>query len=473
MAPEVNIVVFYYSPYGEFIYDAVKFKNQDVLRNKVYCIDILFILFHGVVLKLTILWQQVEIKIEQEGAIGKDRVIMAPGDDFKIKFKMLPDSDITSTLHILSVDKRVHLLDNYRTNEISVEELLKRSHQVIQIGPVDYDSSVKAQIDSRYDRLRKFNAFFITNAFVKEKEIQCEDVSKFKIDHRFVSSEEIDQDKSENEIVPTPPASERPDNIRVKFPEIFLFQNVLGSKIIDNQFTISTKAPHSITSFAINAFSFHPKHGLGVSNEASFTVMQKLFVKLYLPYSIHVGETLRVVAVVHNYIKDKHEVNAEIVIEEVLEGDGEFEFVNLVPDGGTCKVEKDPNKKHLKKFLKIKRGTGESAEYFIRATKAGIVKIKVNVSAKGVDDTIIKELKIEHAGIRESINSAYLVDLTAKNRDSYEFQCPIGGYEKNSLHVTATAYGNLMGQVLVNTDNLIQMPGGEYSLYKSIKLFLI
>lgn len=35
MEPEVNIVVFYYSPYGEFIYEALKFKTQDILRNKV------------------------------------------------------------------------------------------------------------------------------------------------------------------------------------------------------------------------------------------------------------------------------------------------------------------------------------------------------------------------------------------------------------------------------------------------------
>lgn len=387
---------------------------------------------------------------------------MAPGDDFKINFKMIPDSDITSTLHILSVDKRVQLLDNDKKNDISVEELLKRSHQVIQISPVDYDSSVKAQVDSRYDRLSDYNAFFITNAFVKEDEIQCEQVSKFKIDHRFGSSEESGKNENENEVAPTPPSSDRPANIREKFPEIFLFQNVPGSEIIDNQFTISSKAPHSITSFAIYAFSFHPKHGLGVSNEASFTVMQKLFIKLYLPYSIQVGETLKVNAAVHNYIKDTHEVDAEVEIEQVFGGDGEFEFVNLVPDGGTCKVENDYNLKNLKKILKIKRSAGKSATYFIRATKAGIVKIKVKVSARGIKDTIIKELKIEHAGIRESVNSAYLVDLTTKNRDSHEFECRMDPYERNSLHVTATAYGNLMGQVLVNTDNMIQMPGGEY-----------
>lgn len=35
MAPEVNIVAFYYSHHGEFIFDAVKFENRDFLRNKV------------------------------------------------------------------------------------------------------------------------------------------------------------------------------------------------------------------------------------------------------------------------------------------------------------------------------------------------------------------------------------------------------------------------------------------------------
>lgn len=35
MSPEVNVVVFYYSNYGEFIFDAMKFENRGFLRNKV------------------------------------------------------------------------------------------------------------------------------------------------------------------------------------------------------------------------------------------------------------------------------------------------------------------------------------------------------------------------------------------------------------------------------------------------------
>lgn len=35
MSPEVNIIVFYYSYYGEFIYDAINFKNYDIIKNRV------------------------------------------------------------------------------------------------------------------------------------------------------------------------------------------------------------------------------------------------------------------------------------------------------------------------------------------------------------------------------------------------------------------------------------------------------
>lgn len=35
MAPEVNLIVFYYSFYGEFIFDAIKFRNSNILRNQV------------------------------------------------------------------------------------------------------------------------------------------------------------------------------------------------------------------------------------------------------------------------------------------------------------------------------------------------------------------------------------------------------------------------------------------------------
>lgn len=379
-----------------------------------------------------------------------------------IDFKLTPDSDINTTLHITSIDKRVQLLDKDRKDDISLTMLLKKFKQLFRVDPVVF-KTLNDLTDSRYQILNEYNTFFITNAFVMDNEIKCDSVQqggrKNVIGLRTSHSNEED----EIDIFPTPPNSERPSIVRTEFPETFLFNDVAGKEIKNGIYSLSTQAPHSITSYLVNAFTFHPEHGLGVSKmEASFTVVQNLFIKVYLPYSIHVGETLKVDTAVYNYIKNSVGIDAKVRIEKVEgSGTGDFEFVQLVPDDSkTCKVQRK-NVAFEGRTISIDENTGSSSSFFIQATRAGVVKIRFFASTKGFNDTVIRELNIEHAGTSETINSAFLVDLRNKKSDNHHFECRIGSdYEKDSLHVSATVYGNLLGQALIDTENMIQMPGG-------------
>lgn len=404
---------------------------------------------------------QVKIDLIVGDTYGREKVKVSPGDDMRLNFKMMPDSDDSTTLHILSVDQRVQLLSDNRDGDISLDNLLKKSYSEAYIRGIEFNDALKNNVDRRYDSLKNFNAFFITNAYVRAKDIHCESLVQGLAAPNL--DERIFGDDHENEILPTVPASERPNIIRKDFPETFIFKDVNAYDFNDNQYSLATQSPHSITSFTVNAFTFHPEHGLGLSNEASFTVMQEFFIKLFLPYSIHVGETLKIEAAVYNFIKrDAYEINVDVTMKmEKLNNEGKFEFVKLVPDEKNCKVV-SLYTESVTKAITIKENTGESSSFYIRATEAGRVKIRIEASTKEYKDAIIKELIIQHAGMSETINSAYFVDLSNSNQhDSNEFQCHIGhNYVKNSLHMSATVYGNLLGQALVNTENLIQMPDG-------------
>lgn len=396
-----------------------------------------------------------EIDFETEGQISKNKTLL-PGADFRINFKMPASNDGRTSLHILSVDKRVQLLGkNHRDHDITREKFLEKSMQLIDGYSVKFNSELSHSVDSRYDDLVDYNTFFITNAYVKDSEITCGVV----FDSRFLEEDDYSDNNSDDTLLTTS-ASERPNFIRTHFPETFIFEDINAEKIQGNQYSLSTHAPHSISTFLVNAFTFHPEHGLEIAEEGTLKVVQNFFIKLFLPYSIHVGETLKVNVAVFNYIKDSSEAHATVKFEKVTGGPARYEFVQLVAESKTCKVEKIDSRFKTKNVV-IPEGTGVSSFFFIRATETGKLKIQIVAEAAGFKDVVEKELLVEHAGLSETKTSAYLVDLRDKNHDSHTFECRIGSsYFKDSLQVSATVYGNLLGQALLNAEGLIQMPTG-------------
>ena len=86
--------------------------------------------------------------------------------------------------------------------------------------------------------------------------------------------------------------------------------------------------PDTITSWIITGFSLSKSHGLGlVDNPSKVNVFMPFFLSIDLPYSVKLGETIRIPVVVFNYM-DEDQL-ADVIF---YNNDDEFEFVSDTKD---------------------------------------------------------------------------------------------------------------------------------------------
>lgn len=88
--------------------------------------------------------------------------------------------------------------------------------------------------------------------------------------------------------------------------------------------------------------------------------------------------------------------------------------------------------------------------------------MKITATADGHTDILIKSLTVEPHGRRKSYSEGFFVDLRDKKTISHSYTCDFPGNILNSTKkVTATSYGNILGQVLTGFESLIRLPGGK------------
>lgn len=105
------------------------------------------------------------------------------------------------------------------------------------------------------------------------------------------------------------------------FPETWIWENATTNA--EGQFRLKRRAPDTITSWILSAFSIDETSGFGVTNSpATVRVFRPFFIKLNLPYSIIRGETVNIQAVIFNY--SKRPTSATVRLENK---NGELEFV--------------------------------------------------------------------------------------------------------------------------------------------------
>lgn len=245
MIPSVNMIVFTHSVYGEFIFDATKVKINSPPNNK-----------------MTI-------------RVLPDLKKFRPGEDIEMKFRVDTKNTNDSTLHLLSVDERVRYFGN--DNDITKDKLRKIVAKYYHQKDLPH---VTGYNDSRYDDLSKYNAFFITNAYVEKKD--CSFSGRM--------DDEVNRKEEDISEIGTP-MPKYVGIVRRDFPETFLFRDITGNMMKDYEYTLKTKTPDSISSFNVNGFVFHPVHGVGIADEAKFAVIKDFFAKVFLPYSIRVDES--------------------------------------------------------------------------------------------------------------------------------------------------------------------------------------
>lgn len=429
MFPSVNVILIAFSRFGEFIYDAQKISIQAPSNS-------------------------MEIKILPE---QKNSYKFRPGEPISFQLKVLNKNDEKSSLHLLSVDERVRYFG--RQNDISMDkfqEVVAQYYAKKELLPVKWSQGFR---DNRYDDLAKFNAFIITNAYVKNKD--CSLLPK---------SSGMKRQETDENILPGS-NSESVSIERKYFPETFLFEDIQGSELEEYEYTLKTNAPHSITIFFVNGFVFHPIHGLGIASEKKFTVIKEFFTKAFLPHAIHVGEVLKLNLAAYNY--HTSDLNAKIIVERGTidgakdqEDQSDFEFVKVAHSGGTCVIDK-LNDKIQYKTIFVKINEGKSAFFFIRALSRGNLTLKITSIAEGRTDTMIRTIKVEPHGVLVRKNEGRFFDLRDMTNDAHSFKCIFpGDILHNTKKVFITAYGNILGQALSGTANLIRLPTGKFNQSK-------
>lgn len=213
---------------------------------------------------------------------------------------------------------------------------------------------------------------------------------------------------------------------------------------------ISRKVPDTTTSWIITAFSIDPITGFAMTKQhTKVSVLGKFFVSMDLPYSIKRGEIVSIPISVFNYMEDDQTVVAVAVT--LFNEDLEFEFIDeeVNKQGQT-------NKNRTKSVL-VKKGSGASSLFEIRASKIGSIKIKVAAESQSyTGDWVVRYLIVKPEGITHYGNEAVFVDLRKSEKFTTNITIPVESNVVNdSIKIEASIIGDILGLPTGNVNKLM------------------
>ncbi|CAH1708831.1 unnamed protein product [Chironomus riparius] len=422
MVPKATLVVYYIREDGEIISDHVKIELGDELNNFI------------------------DLELSQDQA--------KPGDDLSITISTKPNSYVG----LLGVDQSVLLLKKGNDLEKSsvFEELGKfnektrfhrRYYGDFYGSYSDFDISGAVIVTNAKEEIRNMRIY---NHHGRLTHLKGGPVPKMTLMRKASAPDGIDEN-----IQVTEP------KIRKDFPETWLFETFScqenDTEEYDGKTTISKKVPDTITSWIITGFSVDPLTGLGLTRQPSkFNVFQPFFVSTNLPYSIKRGEAVAIPIVVFNYMETDQRAEVRLYNDEK-----EFEFVEVSDDENNLNREKRAIETQRRKNVVIKSNSGSSVSFMIRPLKVGQIKIKVTATSQNAGDGLERMLIVVPEGVTHYKNKAVFVDLRNGNEVKANINIDI---PKNaipdSVHVEASAIGDVLGPSIENIDKLIKLPYG-------------
>jgi hypothetical protein len=425
-----------------------------------------------------------------------------PRDNAKIIFKSSPGS----TVFMLGVDRSVNILKKGNNIEIArVMNDLREYNAYKNYGKLDISGTYAD--DDRYNDFGDYNAIILTNAYNGSASCDKERSGGIVLDANQAEDSDLD---------PTFSTMENFESItRTDFPETWLFHYIKTNR--DGVADYNKLLPDTITNWDLSAFALSKTNGLAIAKPQSLLVFSSFFVKLNLPYSIRVGEILKVEVLVFNYFTskvgtvnvdvtlfsifaDETENNSETKIEETLEvcdeededdadacaerrrelaesdsfniptkaeeklNEKSFDFYDASKSTGSCKYTKSSAsnvKGSETKRIRVESNSGTAAAFFIKATKAGFIKVKVRAEVikeqgKPVYDEVIKSMRVKYEGLKNYKNKAILVDLSKQGFDSSHFDITTAEQVvTNSIRIDASVIGDLVGTVVDSPEKLM------------------
>lgn len=372
------------------------------------------------------------------GMLFKDEnKVKMPGQSCKLLTKATPGSFVS----LLGVDQSVKLLGH--GNDIDIPRV---SADMKLYDSATYVHSDGNDGESKYSDFIQSNSFIITDAFGHEK--NCSFLERLENDvYNIDDSPPADFGVDEFEKIPD--GSE----LRKVFPETWIFKDF---KIGDNgKFMLDAVVPDTITSFIVSGFAVHPDHGLSIAVPRKITVFKEFFAKLYVPYSIRLGEVLKVDVSVFNYLSaGSRDIEAAVV----LEAQDEFEFVDV--DMKTCTFTASGSSNDQMRTVSVPYNNGAATYFLIRARKVGLMKLSVHASTSAsktkISDSLEKIVKVEREGYRVTENKALNIDMRNVSTFSHFFQISFPpNYIGDSIQISSSVIGDLLGPALINIHSLM------------------
>lgn len=358
-----------------------------------------------------------------------------PGQLCKIKVKTTENS----TVSLLGINQASTFFETSRYIDkmrISLELSQKSQRNLMIKGNSD-----------RYLEFAESNAFILTNALYGDK-YGC--VGPILFDHRGYVQE--DEDESGLDFEEKEFAFTEKHQIRSNFADTWIFEDFEADE--NGEFSLKETVPDVMTSLIVTGFAIHPENGLAIAAPQKLEVFQSPNVKLYLPYSVRIGEIVKVGVTVFNNIKKRRNIaNAEV---KMLNIDNEFEFIDFTVDGGACKISASQDQNRTKS-ISVPVDNEVSSSFLIRPLITGQIKIKVNVSIAKYSEEVEQFMLVGHEGLTKTENEAILIDLREKEHDSFAFdlQYPSGNVSTDSIVISASIVGDLLGPALQNIQNLM------------------
>jgi CD109 antigen len=397
---------------------------------------------------------------------------LKPREEAKLSF----ESTFGSTIFLLGVDRSVNILKS--GNNIDRTRIFNdlRKYNAYK----DYGKLVISGLKANEDRYLDFgdsNAVILTNAY--EGYVNCLGERAGPDTQNLISNPATDPTVEET----LDTMEDFESMTREDFPETWLFDRVVVRR--NGKAVFDKKVPDAITSWDVSAFALSNTIGLGIAEPLKLTVMQGFFANLNLPYSIRVGEILKVEVLVFSYFSDQAAAfNVDVTLYSKFEDqasdnednsddeedeprlpsmfgpkssqESKFDFYNADKSSGTCQytIDQTANVAGLQtKPTKVSAKSGSTVHFYIKATKAGDIKLKVRAEVTqkslGIFDEVIKKMRVNYEGYREYKNEVKVADLRKKDRDSHNFELEFSqGLVNNSVLIDVSVIGDVIGPSL-------------------------
>lgn len=377
---------------------------------------------------------QLELKLSKNTA--------KPGEKLSIECTTTANSSI----FLFAVEQAVNLIES--GNEINKPRIIAEMSSFNTLKS-DSKSKVKRSTENLHLNFEEFNTFILTNGQIDGKSKCLTSPDRFQSEIKSSSEDESEDNRHDFE----KPANSEQQGLRENFPETWIFENFEADN--HGKLKFVTEVPNTISSFIITGFAVHPEHGLAIAKHQKVTVVQEFFLKLIVPYSVRLGEVVKVDVIVFNYISRPQET-LDVKV-EMFNNDAVFEFVDARMVGNEC-IKTTSSDTIRSKTISVPTKSGAATFFLIKPKVTGEITLNVKAIASGKQiDEVKRFMLVEHEGLKISDNIVNIFDLRQKDHDAFYFVLPIDEEKliPNSIAIEASVIGDVMGPALTNISSLM------------------